>query len=210
MSFWARVNMSAEDTGCWPWTGATNQDGYGNVWRAGVSAKAHRVAWEEAVGPIPDGLQVLHSCDNPPCCNPTHLFLGTHTDNMQDMVRKRRDGRRRLDEEDVREARQAWRAGQTQRKLAEHFGVSEATIFMAVHGRTWRHVPDTDARKPKWSARGERVGSSKLTDANVREILRRLAAGEKQSALALEFGVVHQLVSQIAHGRIWKHLDVAS
>jgi hypothetical protein len=140
--FWAKVDKSAGDGGCWPWTGAVNSDGYGNFGKGRGSAKAHRVAWEMSVGPIPDGLQVLHHCDNPPCCNPAHLFLGTHTDNMRDMVRKGRDGRRRLNEEIVQQARRLWREGWTQRAVADRYGVSEATIFLAVHGQTWRHVDE--------------------------------------------------------------------
>jgi hypothetical protein len=75
---------------CIEWKGRTDKDGYGTI----GSRRAHRVAWEQTFGPIPDGLQVLHKCDNPPCCNPDHLFLGTRTDNMNDKVRKGRQHRK--------------------------------------------------------------------------------------------------------------------
>jgi len=88
-------------SGCLEWTGGTNLNGYGTIGRggrAGGKASVHRVAWELANGPIPDGSHVLHHCDNPPCCQtePTegypegHLFLGTRSDNMADMISKGR------------------------------------------------------------------------------------------------------------------------
>lgn len=78
---------------CIEWAGARNRQGYGITYKDGKGRRAHRVAWEEANGPIPEGLFVCHSCDNPPCVNSEHLFLGTPNDNVQDMLRK---GRARL------------------------------------------------------------------------------------------------------------------
>ena len=77
---------------CWTWTRATNKAGYGKIGSgegAGTLA-THRVSWELTNGPVPDGLFVLHRCDNPPCCNPAHLFLGTSRDNTLDMIAKGR------------------------------------------------------------------------------------------------------------------------
>jgi hypothetical protein len=98
---WARVERGQPDE-CWEWQGARS-DGrkpyerrYGIIRRSvdegGGRVATHRLAWEVTNGPVPDGLQVLHSCDNPPCCNPAHLWLGTHADNMADMARKGRVG----------------------------------------------------------------------------------------------------------------------
>lgn len=94
--FWERVNkdgpLPADPTlgPCWDWTGATFSNGYGHVVRGGVNLLTHRVAWEKENGPIPDGLLVLHKCDRPSCLRVSHLFLGTHADNNDDMMSKGR------------------------------------------------------------------------------------------------------------------------
>jgi len=88
--FWEKVDVRGPDE-CWPWTRKHNPKGYGQF-RKDKMVQAHRMAWELTNGPIPDGLDVLHTCDNPPCCNPHHLFLGTNDDNMRDMNSKGRHG----------------------------------------------------------------------------------------------------------------------
>ncbi len=93
--FWAKVDKRTAAE-CWPWTASRNRYGYGTFGvgssSAGVMpvAKAHRVSWEIHNGPIPKGMYVCHHCDNPPCCNPAHLFLGTAGDNFNDMRSKAR------------------------------------------------------------------------------------------------------------------------
>lgn len=89
--FWPKVDLRAGMSGCWPWRGALDSDGYGALKDRGRSAKAHRVAWEIANGPIPRGEFVLHRCDNRPCVNPAHLFIGDAGANARDMVSKGRN-----------------------------------------------------------------------------------------------------------------------
>jgi hypothetical protein len=93
--FWSKVDSSAGPDACWPWLAkarAQSGEGYGNfAIRNGKYVHAHRFAWQLTNGPIPSGLQGCHKCDNPLCCNPRHLFLGTHQDNMDDMHAKGRN-----------------------------------------------------------------------------------------------------------------------
>lgn len=89
--FWSYVDRSAGEQGCWPWIGGSDlKDGRGRFWLNGTTEYASRLAWIYIHGLIPEDLHVLHKCDNPPCCNPTHLFLGTLSDNTQDMLAKGR------------------------------------------------------------------------------------------------------------------------
>jgi len=134
--------------GCWSWTGATNSRGYGRI---GV-LYVHRISWEIHWGAISDGLWVLHRCDNPPCTNPDHLFLGTHADNMADAASKGRlNGRpnrpvreanpaSKLTAEQVHEIRQLRAAGVKQRDVAARFGVSQSLIGQIATGKIWRSV----------------------------------------------------------------------
>lgn len=87
--FWRHVDVKHFDE-CWEWDGALFSNGYGSIRIGSRRGLTHRIAYELKFGPIPNGLYVLHSCDNPKCCNPNHLFLGTQLDNMHDMHKKKR------------------------------------------------------------------------------------------------------------------------
>ena len=152
--FWSRVDTSNRD-GCWEWRGAIVKlaDGrvgaYGHLWAGGKHVKAHRFAWTLENGNIPPGMHVCHRCDNPTCVRPDHLFLGTHTDNMRDMVRKGRAGRRligpnnlnsKLCTNDVRVIRGMLHSGETKAAIARRFRVTRRCVAMIADGLTWRHV----------------------------------------------------------------------
>jgi len=83
-------HIHVTDSGCWEWARSRKSTGYGVTYRNGRQILAHRLAYETAVGPIPDGMFVCHHCDNPPCINPAHLFLGNHRDNVRDCIAKGR------------------------------------------------------------------------------------------------------------------------
>jgi len=136
-----------EETDCWEWTDYLNPDGYGRLQINKTSIGAHRVAYELFIGPIPDGLFVLHSCDNPPCVNPLHLFLGTTQDNTQDKINKNRqqkgeaDRYSKLTEQEVLEIRARYTTGGiTHKQLADNYNVTPGTIYFVVNKITWTHI----------------------------------------------------------------------
>jgi hypothetical protein len=151
--FWEKVDRSGGADSCWPWSGTRWATGYGRVAIGTRRRAAHRVAWELTFGPLPswagpDSLCALHRCDNPPCCNPAHLFLGTSAENNHDRHAKGRDGsapceengRAKLTEAQVAEVRARLTGGATERSLAMEFGVTKATIHKIKYGRRWRSV----------------------------------------------------------------------
>jgi hypothetical protein len=135
------------NSGCWLWEGSVTSDGYGRIGVGrGISRNAHRVSYSAFVCPIPDGMHVLHHCDTPCCVNPSHLFLGSHIDNIRDMDRKgrrantagERNGRARLTQNDV-----DWitvfanQLGWSYRLIAECHGVSKSTVAHILRGLIW-------------------------------------------------------------------------
>jgi hypothetical protein len=141
--FWGRVDRGAPDE-CWPWLGKTSP--YGTIRERKESTLAHRMAYELANGPIPASAVVRHTCDNPPCCNPAHLLVGTHADNSHDAVVRGRTARgervasSRLKAVQVIEIRRLRREGWTQVELAERFNVGRMAIRGVISGKTWQHV----------------------------------------------------------------------
>ena len=133
---------------CIEWDRARYVQGYGKRWVGRKIEYAHRVAYVEHHGLTMEDIRghlVLHSCDNPPCVNPDHLRLGTHADNIADMVQRgRRKGERscraKLNDVAVRVIRQLVAEGRKQRDLADAYGVSPETISHVVTRRTWEHV----------------------------------------------------------------------
>lgn len=129
---------------CWFWIGARKRSGYGYMVIGGRKAlkhaRAHRISYEIAYGPIPAGFQVLHHCDRPNCVNPAHLFLGTHTDNMRDRNIKERFSSK-LSACDVRNIRKESAKGDiTQADLARFFGVRRGQISRIIGGSRWEHT----------------------------------------------------------------------
>ncbi len=133
---------------CWYWIASIGAGGYGSF-LAMDEVKAHRVSYRIHHGAIPEGMMVLHRCDNPPCVNPDHLFLGTQFDNMRDMSAKKRgvntpqhgedNPMSRLTKESVRWIRSLYATGERSMKsLAADYGVTTATVWRAIHNKSWR------------------------------------------------------------------------
>lgn len=146
---WSKVRK--EDVGCWEYQGKRSSNGYGRIalgGRADGEGPAHRVAWELTNGEVPEGLIVCHRCDNPPCVNPEHLFLGTHADNAADRNAKGRHahGTRHpqaiLNPDLVRLVRRWAAEGVSRAESARRLGVSRGGVSAVVNGRLWTHVTD--------------------------------------------------------------------
>lgn len=159
--FWQRVDTSGGPGACWEWTAGRLPLGYGVIHVTLApgerrTLKAHRVAWELHNGPIPEGLVVCHRCDNPPCCNPAHLFVGTLSDNAKDAAAKGRFNPRhnvKLTDALVTEARQRVKAGELRARVCEDIaaragGVLPASVYHAIRAG-WAHLAETPA-PPRW------------------------------------------------------------
>lgn len=143
--FWSKVDKSRGPSECWPWRGVRNSCGYGSFSICCRMRTSSRVAWELTHGEIPAGMHCLHSCDNRACCNPGHLFLGTHADNMADRDRKGRGGdlrgerhwRAKLTNADVLAIRASTEKGTV---LAKRYGVWPQAIYMVRLRQSWTHI----------------------------------------------------------------------
>ncbi len=145
--FWRKVSKSTA-TECWVWTGYCAVSGYGKMKADDESVLVHRYSYELHNGPIPDGMFVCHTCDNPSCVNPAHLFLGTPADNSADMTSKDRQGhgdrlpQTKLTETQVTEIRQRYaRGGISQDALASEYNVTRGCIAGITQRKNWRHIP---------------------------------------------------------------------
>jgi hypothetical protein len=149
--FWRKVNRGGPDD-CWPWNARQNDLGYGNVFIAGKCRLSHRIAFCISKGSFLDRLKICHSCDNPPCCNPTHLWLGTDLLNAQDRDAK---GRRikwrtyrggehvkaKLTDKQAKQICNLYAFGEwLHREIAEMYGVSSTTIQRIVTKSRWKHL----------------------------------------------------------------------
>lgn len=145
--FWPKVDVGDEDE-CWVWRGSVKETGYGLFQQDGEALRAHRVAYE-LVFEDPGEKHVLHHCDNPSCVNPGHLYLGTHQDNMQDMVQRdriprgERAGNAKLTKDEVREIRQRYDEEDIlQKELADEFDISTTNVSSIITGKWWAHLED--------------------------------------------------------------------
>lgn len=207
---------------CWDWKAFINPSGYG-MFRVGkITVVSNRVSWELHAGQqIPKGMEVCHACDRPRCVNYHHLWVGTHGDNIRDMVQKRRhwmqvDPQRvnrgeastkaKLKEPDVLEIFQLIDAGISHAEIASRFQVNRVTITNISTGATWKHL------KPDWFEyrKGLAVGSSsvksKLTDADVMAIRELSAEGFSALKLADQFNISNAQIYRIIKRERWKHL----
>ena len=232
--FWGYVARSADypEDACWEWLGACSGARYGVFWAGGTTISAHKVAWMISnKQDVPDGLVVRHSCDNRPCCRPSHLSLGTAFENGQDRARGRKylklgthksgieyrpsgrgetAGRVSLTREQVIEIRKRRSdTGATYVELAAEFGVGESTIGSVVQRLTWGFLGDdgVELYPPKPGRVGENHHKAKLTNEQVREI-RRLFSDEglTYQELGRRFGITDKNAGMIVRRVTWRHI----
>lgn len=167
-------SIRVSETGCWVWLGKKDSHGYGQTKVDGKYKMVHRLMFEAKIETIPEGLCILHRCDNPPCCNPAHLFVGTYADNMADCKSKgriacgKRNGRHTHPE------------------------------------RTARGERNGRYTQPEQTARGERHGRAKMTKAQVESIRTEFAEGAIIASLAKKYGVNWMTIKCIVRRLTWK------
>lgn len=143
--FWSQVTCSAP-VECWPWVGRYDKGGYGKTRYLQKTFRAHRLAYLLNYGDIPQGMMVLHSCHNRPCCNPRHLRVADHRTNMRDMVEAGRSSRgekqskAKLTTEKVLQIRILCQKGMKQCDVAHKFNISKHTVWDILHEKTWKYV----------------------------------------------------------------------
>lgn len=143
-TFWSWVAIGDADQ-CWEWAGGRQARGYGQTKFMGKFTGAHRVAWILTNGPIAAGLVVRHICNNPPCCNPQHLMIGTQADNMADCIRAKRKPQgesctsAKLTEDQVRHIRTT--TDESPKQLAARYGIGIMTVSSIRNRKSWKHLP---------------------------------------------------------------------
>ena len=185
--FWRRVQKAGPDD-CWPWMGSRGGHGHGVFWFSAERKResSHAVALELSSGVRrPPGMHCCHHCDNPPCCNPAHLYYGTPEQNQADMVNRARNPRgiekynAVLSDAQVVEIRTRYFAGETAAALAVEFGIQPGHLSNITRGRMWKYVggPVGLKRRPK------------LSEVQRAEIRARRAAGASLKELAAAYGI---------------------
>lgn len=183
-----------------------------NGFRNLKNQRTHRVSYQIFVGEIPKGISVCHACDNPSCCNPEHLWLGTHKENMQDAGKKGRmsrivkikgenNGRSKLKTKEVIEIISMLKSGMKTQDIASKFKVSNFCIIAIRYGNNWNHVDKGIFEKK--SMKGEKNPSRKLKKDDIEEIRRLHKEGVSQKKLGEKYSVSVSTISLIINLKTW-------
>lgn len=215
--FWKYVDKGTDDE-CWNWRGGVNYAGYGifNIagkHRTNHQYRAHRLAYELLIGPIPEGIVCCHTCDNRKCVNPAHIFLGTREDNQKDMSKKGRAawGTRsptaRLTPRDVLEILKRAQAGESQGVIAQDYPVGRGMIGNIVRGTAWNHMRPTDLHIPTViHTKGQGNGNARFKDEDIMTIRQLAASGMTLYSIAKRYNAGESTISSIVKRQTWKHI----
>ena len=211
--------MVVKKDGCWDWKGFIRPDGYVRISCGTKAIGAHIVSWMIHKGDIPSGIHVLHKCDFPTCTNPEHLFLGTHADNMADMIRKGRfvavkgedQGQAILTNELVLEIKELLLLGVKCKRIADDLGYARYSVYDINMDRSWKNIEC----KVKYKAltisdtyREKKLyGNAKLNINEVRKIKKLLKMGVAMTRIALYFNAGKTTIRRIKVGVAWKHVN---
>lgn len=180
----SRLDKTGGDDACWPFIGCRNEQGYGKIRINGRSMRAHRVAWELSYGKLESDLFVCHKCDNPPCCNPSHLFIGTPQDNASDMVKK---GRHLIN--------------------PKHLPFGDAHWSRRYPEKVKRGMAHPLKKNPLLAAHGESAGLTKMTNESVIESRREFELGVATiSHLAKKHRITYTAMYNIIHRKTWRYI----
>ena len=140
--FWSKVDPAPSEC-CWEWTACKTTDGYGCFQLNYRNLRAHRLAYTLSKGEIPEGLVVRHTCDNPVCCNPGHLILGTHTDNMADMLERKRQAKGEGNSScklTPKQVMEIYNSPLTQNEIAKLYNIAPSNVSSIKLKKTWKHI----------------------------------------------------------------------
>ncbi len=203
----ARVTIPEDKNACWLWQGSFDSHGYGMMFVKNASIRAHRVSHELFIGPIPEGMYILHACDNPPCISPHHLRYGTKRENAHDrtvhgrQVRGSQHTRTRLTEKDVEDILESFHLrNETQKDLALRYNVNFVTIHDIVQRKSWNHVHKGLFPPP------EKDGRTVVTADDVRLMRKLYQEGTSAGVLAKRFHLDVTQTWRICTYRSWKQI----
>jgi DNA-binding XRE family transcriptional regulator len=217
---WSRIIIPKDyENDCWLWTAGTDDNGYGYIHFLGKRYRSPRVIYECYNGPIPEGLLIRHTCDNPPCVSPYHLKTGTDYDNIHDAIDRGRfaygenNGRSLLTENDVKDIlNYLWEGNITCVELGKMYDVHSTTINQISLGKVWKKIYNQltkdQKEKIKFNTKNNKgLNSSPLIPDQVKQIRKLyVTTNMKQIDLARMFGVNRQVIYKITTGKSWKHI----
>lgn len=215
-------NIIKDDNGCWIWQKGKTQDGYGQISIGGEKRRTHCVSYEEWVGDIPEGKEVCHSCDVRGCCNPKHLFVATHKENIDDMIKKGRkasssgskNSNAQLTENSVKDIFFRISSGESVRDIAEYYGVGGHVISKIKTLENWKSVFDDLPKSQKkilialskTGVSGENNGSAKLKESEVLMAYDMMIKGFSNEEISKKFKVSRRLINRIRNRECWVSL----